>query len=78
MTEYKVNVQNNQILSILPITENGNRAIFLSKQRGGKKKNLEANLKNKTMIQDLHEKWYSFFFEYAYLPINYPLILRKL
>lgn len=31
MTEYKVNVQNNQILSILPITENGNRAIFLSK-----------------------------------------------
>ena len=38
MTEYKVNVQKNQILSILPITKNGNGAISLSKQRGETKK----------------------------------------
>ena len=38
MIEYKVNVQKNQILSILPITKNGNGAISLSKQRGEKKK----------------------------------------
>lgn len=34
MTEYKVNVQSNQILFILPITKNGNREISLSKERG--------------------------------------------
>lgn len=36
---------------------------------------LEAKLKNKT-TQDLHEKCFSFFFEYLF--IDYPLILRKL
>lgn len=45
MTEYKVNVQNNQILSILPITKNGTGAISLSKQRGEKKKKTRSKIK---------------------------------